>query len=179
VSDGINSSAIDLNGTLQFTAGSNVTITENNGVITIAASGGGSLDVDLIEVGEADTDTVVISAEQSQNKALTLQSYNAAVPNQSNKINLPVSGAIEVFASQTVFGNNTGNSVINFTDSAWNIAGLITHSSGTLEVDPSTFFVNSALKVKSTTGTPTDTSTPASWLKVTVGSTDYYLPLYQ
>jgi hypothetical protein len=36
-----------------------------------------------------------------------------------------------------------------------------------------------AIKTNTTTGTPTDTATPISWLKVTVGASDYYLPLYQ
>lgn len=34
------------------------------------------------------------------------------------------------------------------------------------------------IKVNSTTGTPADTATPASWLKILVGATTYYLPLY-
>jgi hypothetical protein len=36
-----------------------------------------------------------------------------------------------------------------------------------------------ALTVGATTGTPTSTSSPASWLKLTVGGVFYYLPLYQ
>jgi len=35
------------------------------------------------------------------------------------------------------------------------------------------------LHVGHTTGTPTNSSTPASWLKVDVGGSNYYLPLYQ
>jgi hypothetical protein len=37
---------------------------------------------------------------------------------------------------------------------------------------------STSIKTAATTGTPTNTTTPASWLKLTVGSTDYYLPLY-
>lgn len=39
-------------------------------------------------------------------------------------------------------------------------------------------WLNGPVKINSTTGTPSNTTTPASWLKVTVGSTVYYLPLY-
>ena len=34
------------------------------------------------------------------------------------------------------------------------------------------------VKTNTTTGTPSNTSTPASWLKITVGTTNYYMPLY-
>jgi hypothetical protein len=35
------------------------------------------------------------------------------------------------------------------------------------------------LTIAATSGTPSNTGTPTSWLRVTVGSTVYYLPLYQ
>ena len=40
VTDGTNSTAIDLNGTIQFTAGASMTVTESNGVITLASTAG-------------------------------------------------------------------------------------------------------------------------------------------
>lgn len=40
VTDGTNSTAIDLNGTVEFAAGANMTVTESNGVVTLASSGG-------------------------------------------------------------------------------------------------------------------------------------------
>lgn len=43
----------------------------------------------------------------------------------------------------------------------------------------STIANQSSLTLASTTGTPTNTGTVASWLKVTVGSNVYYMPLYQ
>jgi len=39
--------------------------------------------------------------------------------------------------------------------------------------------LNSNLNLALTTGTPSNTATPASWLRVYVGGTRYYLPLYQ
>jgi fructose-1,6-bisphosphatase/sedoheptulose 1,7-bisphosphatase-like protein len=39
--------------------------------------------------------------------------------------------------------------------------------------------VGGKLRTATTTGTPTNTSSPASWLKVVVGNTNYYMPLYQ
>lgn len=45
VSDGTNSKAIDLNGTIQFASGTNATVSVNSstGVVTVSASGGGGL----------------------------------------------------------------------------------------------------------------------------------------
>ena len=42
VTDGTNSTAIDLNGTIEFAAGANMTVTESGGVITLASTAGGS-----------------------------------------------------------------------------------------------------------------------------------------
>jgi len=39
--------------------------------------------------------------------------------------------------------------------------------------------VNGNLNISSTSGTPGNTSTPASWLKIYVGGAEYFLPLYQ
>lgn len=79
----------DLNGNITLVAGSGVTLTGNNSTktITIESSGSSSLNTDLIEVGEADTDTVIIQAENSQNKTLKLQGANAALGSQPS-INL-------------------------------------------------------------------------------------------
>ena len=40
VTDGTNSTAIDLNGTIEFTAGANMTVTESGGVITVTSTAG-------------------------------------------------------------------------------------------------------------------------------------------
>lgn len=60
VTDGVNSTALDLNSQLEFTAGANMTITENNGVITFDATGGADLEQDLIEVGDTTTTNRVV-----------------------------------------------------------------------------------------------------------------------
>lgn len=39
--------------------------------------------------------------------------------------------------------------------------------------------ISGNVQIASTTGTPTNTSTPAAWLKVQVGASYYYQPLYQ
>jgi hypothetical protein len=39
--------------------------------------------------------------------------------------------------------------------------------------------VSGNLQITSTTGTPSNTTTPAAWLKVKVGASYYYQPLYQ
>lgn len=182
VSDGTNSTDIDLNGTIQFSAGANTTITENNGVITVAA-GSGSLDSDLISVGQADTDVVVIRAEDSQDKGLRLES-SYSLQNLANSILIPDSGNIELFSSGTTIGNGSGLTVLQSTGTDLNIA----NSAGVkIEIDASEIIlgdgndnvdINGTLSIKATGGTPSNTTTPAGWLEIAVGGSNYYLALY-
>ena len=62
VTDGTNSTAIDLNGTIEFAAGSNITLTENNGVITVAATGG----IEEIAIPVAGTNYDVLYADGNE-----------------------------------------------------------------------------------------------------------------
>jgi hypothetical protein len=61
------------------------------------------------------------------------------------------------------------------------VIGTSTTNSGIeLEVNGTgVIYLNGPLETNATTGTPVDDTTPVSWLKVTVGASDYYLPLYQ
>lgn len=104
VTDGVNSTAIDLNGTIQFTSGSNVTVTENNGVITIASTAGSGLtDSDTILLGQQDADTVVLSAQSTgpqPYKGIQLTNF---VTNSDERayLTLANSGSITLHAGDT------------------------------------------------------------------------------
>jgi hypothetical protein len=52
----------------------------------------------------------------------------------------------------------------------------------TIEIEPSgtgTIYLNGPLETNTTSGTPVDDATVVTWLKITVGASDYFLPLYQ
>lgn len=124
----------DLNGVITLVAGTGVTLSGDNTAktITINASGGSSLDVDLIEVGQADTDDVVIQADTGQNKTLILKSsntlgsgYESSVELQPNKIVLK-DGSIDLLDPS---GGNTLKygtlSVISGPTGHFNISGRL------------------------------------------------------
>lgn len=230
VSDGVNSTAIDLNGTIEFTAGDNITLTENNGVITIASSAGGNAFANIAVSGQttvaADsaTDTLTLIAgtgitltTDPTNDAVTITNTGAAtaIDNQGEmQTNLDLdgflirstftrtvggvtypAGTLHVDANLTMVGTNRALTVKNiFTDEIYSSqpnatqksfinfgsgtgsANILTLTSGQTN---GTISLLGNLTVKDPGGAPVDTATIVDWLKITMGSTVYYLPLYQ
>lgn len=167
VTNGTTSHAFNLNDTLTFTAGSNITIGVNatTGAITIASTGGSPLTSDLNVNGHK-----IVS---SSNGDVWVK------PNGTGNILLDVTSGGEVDVLGSVRFNN---------------ASLITDTSGSLYLDSSVgdliisadgvslinnTSANPALTVQnSTTGSPSNSTTPGAWLKVKVGGTTRYIALY-
>ncbi len=177
VSDGTNSKAIDLNGTIQFTAGSNITLSVNatTGVITINSSSGGMTDI------VQDT-SPQLGGNLDVNGKKIVSVTNGTVwlqPNGTGAIYLDCTGGgeIEVTGLIRLEGASTITD-ISGTLILSSSVGDITLSGDGLTLTNNTSS-NPALTIQnSTTGTPSNTTTPATWLKVRVGSTTRYLPLY-
>lgn len=95
VTDGVNSTQIDLNGSIEFAAGANIAITENNGVITIDSSGSSA---DLT----SDTLTVGATAPTSRTE-LTVQTVGSVTRSTSQ---------FAVGTSSANFPSNSNNYII-------------------------------------------------------------------
>ncbi len=96
--------------------------------------------------GETDTDTVTITAQTSQDKAIILKAAYPSSPALANYIKINSPGAIELRSAGTTIGNGTGNSGINFTDNNWNVGSVVVKSSGQLALqDSSSNFTNLTL----------------------------------
>ena len=75
-------------------------------------------------------------------------------------------------------GTVTGNvNILSDAESSSTTTGALTVAGGAGIVG--NINVAGNIGVSSTSGTPSNTGTPSSWLKVYVGGSVYYLPLYQ
>jgi hypothetical protein len=160
---------------------------------------GGNLDVKGFNINNTNLSslpTVIYGGTTSANGAvLTLQQGGSAFATlqtpEGGDINLTtVNGAdsvvikakVELEATSgvdhvlTTVSPGTGNLIIN-TLNGTNSGEikLNSGSNGNIEITPNG---NGRVRFASTGGTPSNTSTPASWLQINVAGTLYYLPLY-
>ena len=133
------------------------------------------------------TNAVIVSINgtlQQPGTAYTVSGTNlifAEVPKTTDIIEVRnVSAAVASFPGGNIAQATT---VLDTTSSTSTATGALVVSGGTgiagnLNVGGNVV-ISGNLQVASTTGTPTNTSTPAGWLKVKVGNSYYYQPLYQ
>jgi Major tropism determinant N-terminal domain len=92
----------------------------------------------------------------------------------------PIIGSVTGSAGSVAAINITGASLPNtITGSSLTSVGTLVNLSVTNPIAGSITGTAANINGPATTGTPTNTSAPASWFKVTVGSNTYYMPLYQ
>lgn len=131
----------------------NATLIAENSTSTLSIAAGTGITI----TGDALTDTITISSGFNQ----TLNSTDNVIFNTVTASTLQSTGVgTPTYTSGSDFIFNTG--------------GLGTGSlilNGGIEV-------SGEMSIAATTGTPSNTSTPTGWLKVTVGSNVRYLPLY-
>lgn len=190
VTGGATQVTADLNGTITLVAGSNVTITGNNSTkqITIASTGGASANAfgKIVVAGQSDVDadssTDTLTLVAGSNVTLTTNSTTDTVTIASS-----VTGVTNPLTANLNLNNftivNTGGNLrvgddINFPSGA----GPFVPSGGELRVRGGTIHLESTndpgLKVTLTTGTPSNTSAPTSYMKIIVNNTTRYIPYY-
>jgi len=170
------------NSVLNVSAGSGISLTTNpsTGTLTITNTGGTEtmtlFGQDARMLYNLDLRGFVLKSDQARDgRPSGTVHINGSLNVVGTASNLTVGNHLfvkEIYSDPTNatqksridLGNGTGSS---------NILSLFA-GSGNGVID-----LQGNLKFKSTTGTPTDTTTPAAWLNVTVGTTGYFLPLYQ
>jgi hypothetical protein len=191
----------DLNGVITLVAGSNITLTGDNTAktITIAATGGasdivndttpqlgGNLDVNGNSIVSVSNGNIVLAPNGNGTVIIkggalsTLALGDSAV---STIVRVGIAAGVTDFSladgvNSIEFNQTTG--MVLDTDPGRDIK-ISAGSGDDIELD-------GALKIRSTTGTPTTfengyyedmLQTPVAWLKISIGGSFYYLPLYQ
>lgn len=182
VSDGVNSTPIDLNGTITFAGGDNVTVTENNGVITVSSTAsGGSAAINDSGQMQTDLDLRGFRIASTFSRVIGGVTYPAGTAHVIGK--LDASDDITTSGQLFVEGNNIYGATTNATlggriflgnpnGNATQLVIASANGAGTVELVGN-------IKVNDPGGAPANTTTIVDWLKITMGSTVYYLPLYQ
>lgn len=130
----------------------NTTVTANSPTDSLTFSAGAGITI----TGNATTDTITISSGFDQ----TLNTSDSVIFNTVTASTLQSTGVgTPTYSSASDFIFNTGAS-----------SGALVLN-GDLEM-------SGALTIGSTSGTPSNTSTPSSWLRITVGGNVRYIPLY-
>lgn len=190
----------DLNGNITLVAGSNVTITGDNTAktITIAATGGGGSGNSFTTiavsgqsnvVADSSTDTLTLVAGTGISLTTNASTDTVTITNSANALAVnPSSGDYELAADLDLNGyiirsNNTNIQVaddIAFPSGSGPLAtanGILLCRGGTIKLeytgDPG-FELAGAI----TNATPSNTTTPNSWLKITVNGGIRFIPLY-
>jgi hypothetical protein len=145
-----NSSIPNSFATISVAGQTNVVADSSSDTLTLVAGTG----ISITTNATTDTITVASGFNQSLNTTDSVV-FNSVIASTltSNGIGTPTYTSASDFIFTT--GNNIGALVLN----------------GDLEM-------TGAMTIASTTGTPSNTSTPTGWLKVTVGSNIRYIPLY-
>ena len=121
---------------------------------------------------------------------------NAILVNINGTIQQAGSGAYSVSGNQITFAeiplvtdiieirflaSGVAALTINFANIASNVSpdANVTYNLGTSTKQWKDLHLGGNVNLASTSGTPSNTATPASWLKVYVSGTEYFLPLYQ
>jgi hypothetical protein len=134
-----------------------------------------------ITINESLVGNSIITIATVSNGDIQLSPNGSGKVKISSNIELGTGGAVIAYdsgASKVTFDKAIQTSNLKITTNeiqAMNLNGDIRLSpDGTGKV-----YLAGALKTDSTSGTPSNTSTINSWLKITVGGSDYYLALYQ
>jgi hypothetical protein len=200
VKTGTDSKALNLNDTLEFIAGSNITLgvdlstgavtinstATNNTFSTIAVAGQSNV------VADSTSDTLTLVA--GTNITLTTNATADSITISSASTTGTIIQGTELFFPKyrgttgadsytlelsSLFQTNYGISWLenafgpNFQLGTTNNGNIILNPHGTGSIE-----LSGPIITDSTTGTPSNTSSPASWLKVTVSGTTRYIPLY-
>lgn len=137
VTDGTNSTAIDLNGTIEFTAGANMTVTESGGVITLASSGGSGVpatETTAITLTSANTPYTVYPSENKfyfydlTNDSSLSDGYNFRIDARS----LPLNTTVRMFIQEDT--NNPDSYAMLLYDGTQVFANSFSSSEVLLEV---------------------------------------------
>lgn len=180
----------DLNGTITFVAGSNVTLTGDNSAktITIASSGGsGGVTNPLTANLDIATYSLITTAATDRNFVIAPDG-TGAIEATSNKIRVGKStGPAKLTTNYSVTELELSIQDAAATSGLVSIKGenqnltITPHGTGKI-------VLNGATKFASTSGTPTTyqngyydnmLQTPVSWLKIDIGGSNYYIPLFQ
>lgn len=186
-------------GTISVSGQSDIVAEDINDVLTILAGTGISITTN------AGTDTLTISNTGISNSFVTIVAPDASISADSSASVLTLSAGTGIAISgnattDTITISSGFNQSLNSSDNV--IFNTVTASSlqstgvGTPTYSSSSDFIfntgglvgalvlngdlemTGEITVSATTGTPSNTSTPTGWLKVTVGSNVRYLPLY-
>lgn len=173
----------DLNGNITLVAGTNVTLTGDNTAKTITVSVTGGTGSGTVNTGSAGKFAYYPSNGNTVDDTLVLSTDGTSVILGGNlnlngkNISSGGIGNCRIDDDLYFVTANTGP-VGNGSLLMRNLASANTSITlGTTDI-----YLNGSLRVSSTTGTPTNTTTIVGWLKVVVqgGSPiTYYLPLYQ
>lgn len=161
----------DLNGNITLVAGTGITLTGNNTAKTVTITGGTSeLVNDLTPQlgGNLDVNNFIITS--TGNNSITVE------PAGTGQILLRKTIKLGDGASQAIITTNGAYSLLIETQDNNNKSNiLLNNSTQDIELNLSS---GGRIKTSSTGGTPSNTTTPASWLQINVAGTLYYLPLY-
>ena len=127
----------------------------------------------LIEIGKGGNAGTFIRSSGTAGHSIETNN-GAAFLNIKAKVSLEATGGVDHLL--TTVSPGTGTLVINTLNGANSgEIKLNSGSNGNIEISP-----NGTVRVRfpSTGGTPSNTTTPASWLQINVSGTLYYLPLY-
>ena len=186
--------ASDLNGVITLVAGTGITLSGNNTAktVTINSSGG----------------EVVLDTSPQLGGDLDVNGFNiVSSPLTNNPIRLKPNavGDILLESDTVTVGNSIASQLISYTgqdlklgtldttpgSSYVNQIAIRTGVNGNIDLTPpgtGKIQLNGPLKITATTGTPTTyqngyyegmLQTPVSWLKINIGGSDYYIPLFQ
>jgi hypothetical protein len=179
-SDVVADSATDI---LTFAGGTGITITTTPGSDTITFSNSGipnsfstiSIAGQSNVVADSSTDTLTLAAGTGITLTTNATTDTITIASGFNQsLNTTDSVVFNTVTATTLTSNGVGTptytSAGDFIFTTGNSLGALVLN-GDLEI-------SGAMTIASTTGTPSNTSSPTGWLKVTVGSNVRYLPLY-
>jgi hypothetical protein len=175
----------DLNGNITLVAGTGVTLTGNNTAktITITSSGGGGNAFGNIQVGavtiaaDSATDTLTIVA--GTNISLTAASSTDTLTISSTGVSNPMTADLNLngyFLRSGGFTNIRVDDDINFPNGTGPYAptGELLVRGNSINLQTAVMKFSSASLV-----TPSNTTTPVTWLRINVNGSNYSVPLYQ
>jgi hypothetical protein len=156
----------------------------SDGAITINSGANGNIELTPAGTGDVllNADTVRVG-DNNVNAVITTQGTGDLTLNTNTGTN---SGSITIAdgANGAITIDTDGTGFIKMGGDVDLLTGVIgsSVSNTSIELEPNgtgVIYLNGPLETNTTTGTPVDDTAPTSWLKITVGTTDYFLPLYE